>query len=81
MRYELATKTQLLQIALHEQTSLNDQYQALRELEIRKRTEPYIIELYNQGEKAYDIAYQTAISTSSVCGMIGKYEMRRRQGA
>jgi hypothetical protein len=81
MDYSQATKQQLLQITLHETCSLNDKYQALRELEIRKRTESHVIELYNQGEKAYDIAYQTAINTSSICGMIGKYEMRRRQGA
>ena len=80
MKWESATKTQLLTIMLHEECPQSYINGALRELRIRERSKKKIMELYNLGWDSLWIAEETGINYKSVTSMIGGIN-RRRVGA
>jgi hypothetical protein len=58
MEWEQATKTQLIQIATDETCSLNDKYQALRELQQRYKRDKYSMKMTEE-KKAAIVYYWT----------------------
>jgi hypothetical protein len=58
MEWEAATKQQLLQITLNETCSLNDKYQALRELQQRYKRDKYSMKMTEE-KKAAIVYYWT----------------------
>jgi replication fork clamp-binding protein CrfC len=79
MKWESATKHQLLQIALHEDCSIDNKYRATSELQMRWNAEmlPDVVRLYGKGSSASDIAEYLGIKVEMVGGMISKYGLRR----
>ena len=55
MEYQDATKKQLLQIALHEDCSLDDKYEVCRELQMRQWHDDYLTDLVRLWGKGYTL--------------------------
>lgn len=88
MNYSQATKTQLLQITLHETCSLDDKYQASRELQLRFIREKYglsmteekkahIIYQWTKGASVKELCDQVHVSTREVAKLIDQYKLWR----
>lgn len=76
MKWELASKKQLLTICLYEECPQSYINGALRELRIRERSKKKIMEMYNTGLDTWLIAEETGINHRSVCSTI--YGLKRR---
>jgi hypothetical protein len=84
MRYEDATKRQLLQIAMREECSLDDKYAACREMQIRQWRDTMLEELvllYGRGLSPFQVAIELGIEEYTVRNKINQYGLKRRQGA
>jgi predicted HTH transcriptional regulator len=88
MDFEAATKQQLLQIAMNEKCSLNDKYQALRELQQRDKRNKYnmkmteekkalIIYHWTKGLTVKELRNQFDISKRDIEEMIDKHKLWR----
>jgi hypothetical protein len=84
MDWKQATKPQLLQIATDETCSLNDKYQALRELQQRKHSmkmteekKAAIVYHWTKGLTVKELRYKFDVSKRDIEGMIDKYKLWR----
>lgn len=78
MYYEDATRKQLLQIALHEDCSIDDKYEAVRELQLRQFTDdmlPDLVKLWGAGLSTFEIGIELGIPQSTVIGRLQKYNL------
>lgn len=79
---DLATREQLLTIALYENCSLDLKWQAVAELEYRKWHDdmlPTLIKLWGKGLSAFEIALELDIPVSTVRGRLTKYNLYGRR--
>ncbi|TYS91917.1 hypothetical protein [Rossellomorea aquimaris] len=84
MKWDIASKRQLLQIALHEDCDLNDKYAAARELQINQWSDdmiPDLILLYGRGHSLLSIAVELGIEQYMVQNKINEYGLKRRSGS
>jgi hypothetical protein len=84
IRYEEATKRQLLQIALREDCSLDDKYAAVRELQLRQWNDTMLQELvllYGRGFSPFDISIELGINEYMVWNKVNEYGLKRRREA
>lgn len=75
---EDANRKQLLQIALHENCSLDYKYEAATELQVRKWRDdmlPELIRLWGQGKSIFEISIEMEIPESTVHKRIQKYNL------
>jgi hypothetical protein len=84
MDYSKATKQQLLQIVLNESCSLNDKYQALRELQQRKHSmkmteekRAAIVYHWTKGLTVKELRYKFDVSKRDIEEMIDKHKLWR----
>lgn len=83
MRWELATKRQLLQIALYEICPLSFKYEALRELELRKWSDIHLqklVKYWGLGYTQEQIAEKLGVEFETVGYYLrkhGLYKVRR----
>jgi hypothetical protein len=84
MDYSKATKQQLLQIAMNETCSLNDKYQALRELQHRKHSmkmteekKAAIVYHWTKGLTVKELRYKFDVSKRDIEEMIDKHKLWR----
>jgi len=78
MYYEDATRKQLLQIALHEDCSIDDKYEAVRELQLRQFTDdmlPDLVKLWGAGLSTFEVGIELGIPQSTVIGRLQKYNL------
>lgn len=79
MKWEKASKPQLLQIALNEDCPLEFKYQACSELQMRWNNDMLtdVVIMYGKGYSPKEIAEYLGISCEMVGGIISKYDLRR----
>jgi transposase-like protein len=82
MDMSLATKKQLLQIALNEKCPMSFKYEACMILQQRWSSDMLedLIRLYGRGEDVWYIAEYLGTTIATVKGMIKKYKLRRVVG-
>lgn len=76
MDYQDATKKQLLQIALYEDCSLDDKYEAVRELQLKRWDGAFIrllVKYWGMGMSYIDIADKFGVETWEVKKQLLKY--------
>jgi DNA-binding protein Fis len=84
IQFEDATKRQLLQIALREDCSLDDKYEAVRELQLRQWNDSMLQELillYGRGNSPFQVTIELGIEEYTVRNKINQYGLKRRCGA
>jgi DNA-binding protein Fis len=81
MNWELATKKQLLQIALNEDCPVDDKYQALRELQLRwmNKLLPDLVLLYGQGLNCSQIALETGLDPHTVRNKLKQFGIYKKR--
>jgi hypothetical protein len=88
MKWEAATKQQLLQIATDETCSLNDKYKALRELQQRDERKKHSMKMteekkaaivyhWTKGLTVKELRYKFDVSKRDIEEMIDKYKLWR----
>jgi hypothetical protein len=85
MNWESATKRQLIQISLHEGCSLDDKYEALRELQLRKFSDVHLqklVKMWGIGFTQDQIAEELGIDFETVGYYLIKHKLFKvkRQG-
>jgi len=86
MRYETATKEQLLQICLWEECPIEYKYESARELQMRQWQEeflPDLVRLWGEGNSPSYIATELGIEERAVRAQLRKhklYNVRRAMG-
>jgi hypothetical protein len=82
MRWHLATKQQLLTIALYENCPLDYKYEACRELQMRWNNNMLLdlVRLYGQGKEIWEIAEYLGVPESVVKEKILSYRLYRGRG-
>ncbi|WP_335520447.1 hypothetical protein [Neobacillus drentensis] len=84
MHFEDASKRQLLQIALHEDCSIDYKYRAARELQMRwsENLLPDLVRLYAKGMNMSEIAWELGLDPYTVRNKLKQYGIyKRRVGA
>lgn len=84
MYWEDATKEQLLTICLYEDCSLDDKYEAARELQMRKWHDDYLIDLlrlWGEGKSTFEIAVELGIDPGQVKWQLEKHDLYGRRVA
>lgn len=82
MYFEDASKKQLLQIALWEDCSIDDKYEAVAELQMRQWHDdflPQLISLWGQGYTCFQIAIELGIDENMVRTKLRKYDLYGRR--
>ncbi|MCM3665529.1 hypothetical protein M3204_14015 [Mesobacillus subterraneus] len=79
MRWELANKQQLLQIAISEDCELDNKYEAARELQSRWSQDMLtdVVIMFGKGYMPKEIAEFLGVSVQQIGGVISKYQLRR----
>ena len=77
MKWEQATKKQLMTIIIHEECPQCYINAALREIRSREQSKQKIMDLYHFGWDTWDIAEETGINLKSVSSMIGGINRRK----
>jgi DNA-binding protein Fis len=84
IQFEDATKRQLLQIALREDCSLDDKYEAVRELQLRQWNDSMLqdlVLLFGRGLSPFDVAIELGLDEYTVRKKLDQYGLKRRRGA
>jgi DNA-binding protein Fis len=84
IQFENATKRQLLQIALREDCSLDDKYEAVRELQLRQWNDSMLqdlVLLFGRGLSPFDVAIELGLDEYTVRKKLDQYGLKRRRGA
>lgn len=79
---DLATRQQLLTIALYEDCHIDLKWQAVAELEYRKWNDdmlPTLIKLWGKGLSTFEIAVELDIPVSTVRSRLTKYDLYGRR--
>jgi DNA-binding protein Fis len=84
IQFEDATKRQLLQIALREDCSLDNKYEAVRELQLRQWNDSMLqdlVLLFGRGLSPFDVAIELGLDEYTVRKKLDQYGLKRRRGA
>lgn len=79
MKWELANKQQLLQIAISEDCDIESKYEAVRELQSRWSQDMLtdVVVMYGKGYMPKEIAEFLGVSVQQIGGVISRYQLRR----
>lgn len=81
--FEDASKEQLLTIALYEDCSLDDKYEAVRELQLRRWHDdllPHLVTLWGKGHTIFEISIELGLSENTVKAQLYKYDLYKKEG-
>lgn len=82
MYFEDATKHQLLQICLWEDCSIDDKFEAARELQIRQWNDDYLLDLvklWGAGKTSFEIAMELGVEQNVVSWQLEKHDLYGRR--
>ena len=80
--FEDATRQQLLTIALYDDCSLDDKYEAVRELQMRQWNDdllPQLVSLWGRGYTIFDISIELGLPENTVKAQLYKYDLYRKR--
>lgn len=79
MRWELANKQQLLQIAMSEDCDIDSKYEAVRELQSRWSQDMLtdVVIMYGKGYMPKEIAEFLGVSSALISGVVAKYGLKK----
>ena len=80
--FEDATRQQLLTIALYDNCSLADKYEAVRELQMRQWHDdllPQLVSLWGSGHSTFEIGIELGLPESTVKGRLTKYGLYKKR--
>ena len=79
---EDASRQQLLTIALYDNCSLSDKYEAVRELQIRRWHDdllPQLVGLWGRGYTIFNIAIELGLTKNTVKAQLYKYDLYKKR--
>jgi hypothetical protein len=82
MYFEDASKQQLLQICLWEDCSIDDKYEAARELQMRQWRDEYLTDLvrmWGEGKTSFQISIELGIEQNAVAWQLEKHGLYGRR--
>ena len=80
--FEDASRQQLLTIALYDNCSLSDKYEAVRELQIRQWRDdllPRLVSLWGRGYTIFNIAIELGLTENTVKAQLYKYDLYKKR--
>ena len=80
--FEDASRQQLLTIALYDNCSLSDKYEAARELQMRQWHDdmlPQLVSLWGSGCTIFDIAIELGLTENTVKAQLYKYDLYKKR--
>ena len=80
--FEDATRQQLLTIALYDDCSLDDKYEAVRELQLRQWHDdllPQLVNLWGRGYTIFDISIELGLQENTVKAQLYKYDLYKKR--
>jgi hypothetical protein len=84
IHFDSATKRQLLHIAFEEDCSLDDKYQAVKELQLRQWNDSMLSDLvllYGRGMSLFHISVEIGVDKYVIQNKVNQYGLKRRCGA
>lgn len=80
--FEDATRQQLLTIALYDDCSLDDKYEAVRELQLRQWNDDLLsqlVSLWGRGYTIFDISIELGLQENTVKAQLYKYDLYKKR--